>query len=105
MTFFAPEKQDRAKLTLVRKFDTDVLDVEPEDLVERADDELFLTGFLENLFESEIDHRVDVKILLLVFHGIVPGPGLGSSDPGVKMRKETTPLSKIRIFFISRLRD
>lgn len=40
--------------------DIDVRNVKPEDGVERADDELRLAGFLEDSFESVVDHRVDV---------------------------------------------
>ena len=42
--------------------DVDVDDVEAEDGVDGADDELFLAGFLENAFESVIDHGVDVLV-------------------------------------------
>ena len=48
--------------------DVDVGDVEAEDGVEGADDELFLAGFLEDLLESEIDHRVDVEGFSVFFH-------------------------------------
>ena len=42
-----------------------------EDGVEGADDELFLAGFLEDLLESEIDHRVDVEWFSFLFHNLV----------------------------------
>ena len=35
-------------------------DVEIEESVEGSDDEILFAGFLEDLFESEIDHGVDV---------------------------------------------
>lgn len=40
--------------------DLDVNDVEIEESVEGADDEVFFAGFLEDFLESEIDHGVDV---------------------------------------------
>ena len=48
--------------------DIDVGDVQAEDGVEGADDELFLAGFLEDLLESEVDHRVDVEGFSVLFH-------------------------------------
>ena len=78
--------------------DVDVRDVQVEDGVERTDDELFLAGFLEDLLESEIDHRVDVENLLIVSHMFSGGPGMVCPSRGAKMQKETMQLSKIRIF-------
>ena len=40
-------------------------------LIMRTDDEVFLAGFLEDLLESEIDHRVDVENVLFVFHNCI----------------------------------
>ena len=85
--------------------DVDVLDVEPEDLVERTDNELFLAGILEDLLESEIDHRVDVENLLIVSHMFSVGPGMVCPSRGAKMRKETMQLSKIRIFNFRRFKE
>ena len=83
----------------------DVRDVQAEDGVEGTDDELFLSGILEDLLESEIDHRVDVENLLIVSHMFSVGPGMVCPSRGAKMRKETMQLSKIRIFNFRRFKE
>ena len=37
--------------------------------------------------ESEIDHRVDVENLLIVFHNVRLEPGLGFTGPGSEYGK------------------
>ena len=48
--------------------------------------------------ESVIDHRVDVENLLIVFHNVRLGPGLGFPVLVVNMQIESIRVSKIRIF-------
>ena len=70
--------------------DVDIRDVEAKDGVERADDEVLVAGFLEDLLESEIDHGVDVLVdhvirfhSSIVFAGVVAGRPVWETKIGI----------------------